>query len=105
MSLEHWQARGINHLTRKPFQEFDHTHDKKNFPKEMFLIEDFHLFTAILCLGVWAEPVHFYSHSTCTYTDEGIGSVGSLTFGKPREIGLNAMIFFVVESRVLWWAA
>ena len=89
----------------KPFQEFDHTHDKKNFPKEMFLIEDFHLFTAILCLGVWAEPVHFYSHSTCTYTDEGIGSVGSLTFGKPREIGLNAMIFFVVESRVLWWAA
>jgi len=36
MPLEHWQAWGISHHTRKSLLVFDHPHSKKNFPDAQF---------------------------------------------------------------------
>lgn len=35
MSLEYWQAQGINHITKKPVAVFDHLHGKEMFPKAL----------------------------------------------------------------------
>jgi len=54
MPLEHWQAWGISHHTRKSLLVFDHPHSKKKFP----------------WCSVWLSPSRFVPFPSCHQQDQ-----------------------------------